>query len=84
MDSLTPAFAAIWATVAPGILAAARATLSAEAGLRVTRFAAAGVAAGVASTAGAGKGSVLWSLVWAAGIAVVFYPVAMRAYRAKT
>lgn len=27
---------------------------------------------------------VLWSLVWAAGIAVVFYPLAMRAYRAKT
>jgi ABC-2 type transport system permease protein/oleandomycin transport system permease protein len=26
---------------------------------------------------------VTWSLVWAAGIAVVFYPVAMRAYRAK-
>ncbi|MBT2367873.1 ABC transporter permease [Streptomyces sp. ISL-10] len=26
---------------------------------------------------------VLWSLVWAAGIAVVFCPLAMRAYRAK-
>ncbi|MEU3931701.1 ABC transporter permease [Streptomyces sp. NPDC029044] len=26
---------------------------------------------------------VLWSLVWAAGIALVFYPLAMRAYRAK-
>ncbi|OKK05984.1 ABC transporter [Streptomyces sp. CB03234] len=25
----------------------------------------------------------LWSLIWAAGIAVVFYPLAMRAYRAK-
>ena len=27
---------------------------------------------------------VTWSLVWAAGIALVFYPLAMRAYRAKT
>ncbi|MFI7138882.1 ABC transporter permease [Streptomyces massasporeus] len=26
---------------------------------------------------------VLWSLVWAAGVALVFYPLAMRAYRAK-
>ncbi|MEU3917338.1 ABC transporter permease [Streptomyces sp. NPDC029004] len=26
---------------------------------------------------------VLWSLLWAAGIAAVFYPLAMRAYRAK-
>ncbi|GAA2447873.1 ABC transporter permease [Streptomyces lavendulocolor] len=26
---------------------------------------------------------VMWSLVWAAGIAAVFYPLAMRAYRAK-
>ncbi|MGK5496778.1 ABC transporter permease [Streptomyces sp. URMC 125] len=25
----------------------------------------------------------LWSLVWAVGIAAVFYPLAMRAYRAK-
>lgn len=28
-------------------------------------------------------GPVLWSLAWAAGIAAVFYPLAMRAYRAK-
>jgi oleandomycin transport system permease protein len=27
---------------------------------------------------------VLWSLVWAAGIAAVFFPLAMRAYRART
>jgi ABC-type multidrug transport system permease subunit len=26
---------------------------------------------------------VLWSRLWAAGIAAVFYPLAMRAYRAK-
>ncbi|MBB6421359.1 ABC transporter permease [Streptomyces sp. AK010] len=26
---------------------------------------------------------VLWSLVWAAGVALVFYPLAMRAYQAK-
>lgn len=31
---------------------------------------------------GAG-GPVLWSLVWAAGIAVVFIPLAMRAYRSR-
>lgn len=28
-------------------------------------------------------GPVMWSLVWAAGITLVFYPLAMRAYRAK-
>src|SRR3954467_3886121 len=56
VDSLTPAFAAICATVAPGILAAARATRSADSGLRVTRFVGAGVTAGVASSAGAGVG----------------------------
>jgi ABC-2 type transport system permease protein/oleandomycin transport system permease protein len=25
----------------------------------------------------------LWSLIWAAGVAVVFFPLAMRAYRAR-
>jgi ABC-2 type transport system permease protein/oleandomycin transport system permease protein len=25
----------------------------------------------------------LWSLLWAAGIAVVFFPLAMRTYRAR-
>lgn len=33
---------------------------------------------------GAVAAPVLWSLVWAAGIALVFVPIAMRAYRART
>ncbi|MFF3564570.1 ABC transporter permease [Streptomyces sp. NPDC002574] len=39
-----------------------------------------------ALTTGTGEvaGPVLWSLLWAAGIAVVFVPLVMRAYRART
>ena len=35
-------------------------------------------------TGGPVAGPVAWSLAWAAGFALVFYPLAMRAYRRKT